>query len=106
MLVQTRNKQSAPSDHFDFDPFHPKSNTCVQHVARSKSQIATVIFNGQLTQFQTAEDSIPGGHPKTDAIINDLAEIFLGLFVPWQHNYQLSSASMPMNKIPTLKYGQ
>ena len=84
MLVQTRSKQRNLSNHFEFDTSHPKSDTCVQRVARSKSQIATVIFNGQLTQYQTAEDSVPGGHPITDAIMNDLAEIFLGLFVPWE----------------------
>jgi hypothetical protein len=84
MLVQTRSRQGALPDNFEFDPSHPKCSTSVQRVARSKSQIATVIFNGQLTQFQAAEDSVPGGHPTTDAILNDLAEIFLGLFVPWE----------------------
>jgi hypothetical protein len=84
MLVQTRTKRGAILDHFDFDPDHPKNDTCVQQVARSKSQIATVIFNGQLIQFQTAKDSIPGGHPETNDITNDLAKIFLSLFIPWQ----------------------
>jgi hypothetical protein len=37
-----------------------------------------------LTEFQAAEDSIPGGHPIIDTILNDMAEIFLGLFVPWE----------------------
>ncbi|KAI2734368.1 hypothetical protein DTO013F2_10324 [Penicillium roqueforti] len=85
MLVQIRKKQRNRSDHFDFDPSHPKGSACFQHVARAQSQIATVTFDGQLTQCQTSEDSIRGGHPMTDAIANDLAEIFLGLFVPWEN---------------------
>ncbi|KAJ6087103.1 hypothetical protein N7467_006017 [Penicillium canescens] len=83
ILVQTGSKRRNLSEHFEFDPRHPKGSACVQHVARSPSQIATVALNGQLTQYQTAEDSIRGGHPMTDAIANDLAEILLGLFVPW-----------------------
>src|SRR5436190_15678137 len=43
----------------------------------------TVHFNGQLSEFQTEEESIRGGHPKTTAIENDLAEVLLGFFVPW-----------------------
>jgi hypothetical protein len=83
MLVQTGRKRRNHHDHFDFDPRHPKCGACVQHVARSPSQVATVAFSGQLTQYQMAEDSICGGHPMTDAIANDLGEILLGLFVPW-----------------------
>jgi hypothetical protein len=43
----------------------------------------TVTFNGQLTEYQTEEDSVAGGYPITDAVMNDIAEILLGLFVPW-----------------------
>ncbi|KAL2785260.1 hypothetical protein BJX66DRAFT_329424 [Aspergillus keveii] len=39
----------------------------------------------------TAKDSLPGGHPPTDAILNDMAEIFLGLFVPWERLPDLSA---------------
>ncbi|KAJ5654961.1 hypothetical protein N7490_001964 [Penicillium lividum] len=83
MLVQIGRQRRNHHDHFDFDPRHPRCGACVQHVARSPSQVATVAFSGQLTQYQMAEDSIRGGHPMTDAIANDLAEILLGLFVPW-----------------------
>jgi hypothetical protein len=31
-----------------------------------------------------AEDSLLGGHPITDAILNNTAEILLSLFIPWQ----------------------
>jgi hypothetical protein len=45
--------------------------------------VATVTFKGLLTQFQTAEYSIFGGHLTTESILSDGAEILLGLFVPW-----------------------
>jgi hypothetical protein len=41
-------------------------------------------FNGQLSEFQAEEESVPRGHPNTTAIENDLAEVLLGLFVPWE----------------------
>jgi hypothetical protein len=90
MFIQARSKRDALLPCFQFDPSHPKFCSFVQRLAISKAQIATVIFNGQLTQYQTAEDSIPGGHPTTDAILNDLAEIFIGLFVPWERLPDLS----------------
>ena len=43
----------------------------------------TVHFNGQLSEFQTEEESIRRGHPTTNAIKNDLAELLLGFFMPW-----------------------
>lgn len=81
MLVQTKSKQRNPVNHFEFDTAHPKSETYVLVLACTGSQIATVIFYGQLTHFQTAEASRNGGHPITDAIMNDLAKIFLGTIV-------------------------
>jgi hypothetical protein len=44
--------------------------------------VATVTFNGQLTEFQVAEDAVPGGHPKTTAVIHNMAKILLGILVP------------------------
>jgi hypothetical protein len=84
MLVQIRSKRRNRSNHFEFALCHPKRSTCIQHVAHSRSEIATVTFNGQLTQYQMAEDCVRGGHPMTDAIANDVAEILLGLFLPWE----------------------
>ena len=84
MLVQTRNQQSARSDDVSFDPSHPRSETLIQHLARNHSDLATVAFVGHLTEFQVEEDSVSGGHPRTDAIMEDMAEILLGLFVPWE----------------------
>jgi hypothetical protein len=85
MLVKTRHSRDAIADDIDFDPRHPRCTTHVQRLARTPSQVATVTFNGQLTEFQAAEDAVPGGHPKTTAILNDVAELLLGLFVPWDH---------------------
>ena len=42
-----------------------------------------VTFSGQLSEFQAEEDKIQSGHPKTIAIENDLSEVLLGLFIPW-----------------------
>lgn len=83
MLIRTTNARDAIADDVDFDMSHPQSNTHVQRLARTSSQVATVTFNGQITEFQASEDAVPGGHPKTVANMNDLAEILLGLFVPW-----------------------
>ncbi|KAF3389872.1 hypothetical protein DPV78_011423 [Talaromyces pinophilus] len=53
-------------------------------VARSACQIATVTLQGELTVFQTSEGAVLGGHPLTTASRSDLAEVLLGLFIPWQ----------------------
>lgn len=84
MLVRTKNVRDAVLDDVDFDDSHPRHLSHVQRLARSKSQVTTISFSGQLTEYQLAEDAISGGHPRTEAIINDLAEILLGLFTPWQ----------------------
>jgi hypothetical protein len=84
MLVRTKNIRDAIMDDVDFNPDHPKYGTHVQRLSRTESQVATVTFNGQLTEFQDAEDAVPG-HPKTEAIMNNVAEILLALFVPWEN---------------------
>ena len=83
MLVQTKYLQAATTTDIEFDSKHPKHSILVQRLAYKKSQVATITFNGQLSEFQAEEESIQGGHPKTAAIENDLAEILLGLFIPW-----------------------
>lgn len=83
MLVRIKSVRDATTDDVDFDVSHPQSNTHVQRLAHTSSQVSTVTFNGQLTEFQVSEDAVPGGHPKTAANMNDLAEMLLGLFVPW-----------------------
>ncbi|GFF62835.1 Pc17g00330 [Aspergillus udagawae] len=62
MLVRTTNVRDAIADDVDFDPSHPQSNSHVQRLARTSAQVATVIFNGQITEFQASEDAVPGEH--------------------------------------------
>jgi len=83
MLVQTKSVRDAIAADLEFDPKHPKQGVYVQHLARKKSQVATVTFNGQLSQFQADEEGVAGGHPVTTAMQNDLVEVLFGLFVPW-----------------------
>lgn len=95
MLVRTKRSQDATTEDLPFDDIHPRHRTHVQRLAHCPSQIATVTLQGELTEFQSAEDSIPGGNPLTAAIRNDLAEIFLGLFIPWQNLPLLFSQTPP-----------
>lgn len=90
MLVKTKHVRDAVADDLDFDLDHPRYAMHVQRLARIPSQVVTVTFNGQLTEFQAAEDAVPGGRPKTTAIMNDVAEILLGLFIPWDQLINLS----------------
>jgi helitron helicase-like protein/PIF1-like helicase len=83
MLVQSKRKQNSIQSDIDFDPAHPRSDRYIQHLATKKSQVLTVTFNGQLSLFQAEEDTVRGGHAETEAIRNDIAEVLLGLFVPW-----------------------
>jgi hypothetical protein len=83
MLVQTSSRGKSNASDVEFESKHPRSETHVQRLACRQSQVMTVHFNGQLSEFQTEEESIRGGHPTTSAIQNDLAEVLLGFFVPW-----------------------
>jgi hypothetical protein len=84
MLVRTKRLQDAMTDDIPFAEKHPRHHTHLQRLAQSPHQTATVTLQGQLSEFQSSEDSIPGGHPTTTAIQNDLAEVLLGLFIPWE----------------------
>src|SRR5882757_800570 len=85
MLVQTKNVRDATAADVEFDPAHPKHGIQVQRLARKRSQVITVTFTGQLSQFQAEQEGVPEEHPVTTAMENDLAEVLLGLFVPWHH---------------------
>jgi hypothetical protein len=84
MLVQIKKKTQATDFDVAFDTDHPKSSVIVQRLASTLPEVLTVDFNGQLSQFEADENSVPGGHPTTTAIKNDLAEVLLGFFVPWE----------------------
>jgi hypothetical protein len=66
MLVQTKKIDDARASDVEFEHEHPKCRTHVQRLACGQSQ--TVNFNGQLSEFQSEEESIQGGHPTTTAI--------------------------------------
>jgi hypothetical protein len=83
MLVQIKRIGDARASDVEFHERHPNSGTHLQRLACKQSQVMTVHFNGQISEFQAEEESIRGGHPKTAAMQNDLAEVLLGLFVPW-----------------------
>ena len=84
MLVQRRPKNTSRPSDMDFHPNHPRSRNQVQRLVTDPSYMMTVRFTGQLTLFQSAEDAVRGGHPDTTAMENDVAEILLGFFVPWE----------------------
>jgi hypothetical protein len=86
MLVQAnKNVRDAIATDLEFDPKHPKHGIQVQRLARKKSQVATVTFSCHLSQFQAEEEGAPGGHLVMTAMQNDLVEVLLGLFVPWNY---------------------
>lgn len=82
MLIRVHSRRDATTADIDFHANHPRHATHVQRIAHTQSEISTVTLQGQLTQFQAAEDAVPRGHPTTVAIVNDVTEILLGLFVP------------------------
>lgn len=81
--MQTKNLRDAILANVEYDPEHPKHGLCVQRMAHKRSLVMTVTFTGQLSEYQTEEESLRGGYPKTTVIVNDLAEILLGLIEPW-----------------------
>lgn len=89
MVVRTKRRQDATAEDIPFHETHPRHRTQVQRLARSTSQLSTATLQGELTEHQSSEDAVLGGHPLTAAIQNDLAEILLGLFIPWQNLHSL-----------------
>lgn len=83
MLVRPCRMQESVSNDCQYDSQHPKYSTQIQRLAKSRSQMRTVCYHGQLSQCQNEEEQVRRGHPTTLAIRNDLAEILLAFFVPW-----------------------
>jgi hypothetical protein len=81
ILVQTRKRHEATISDIDFDSKHLKYNIYIQYLACTKSQVITVTFTRQLSQFQEEEENIQGSYPDTTAIKTNFAEVLLGLFV-------------------------
>lgn len=78
-----------------FHRSHPRHSQQVQRLATRREQVRTVTFQRSLSLFQSEEDEIRKGHPTTEAIQNDFAEVFLGFFVPWE---QLPSLFLRYNE--------
>ena len=84
MLVDRCPRKDASAADCLYDPIHPKYEKEVQRLAKTPSQVRTVSFHGFLSECEPEEEKIRRGHPSTTAIRNDLAEVLLGCFVPWQ----------------------
>ena len=52
MLVQTRKKDHATEFDLEFEADHPKCGILIQRLASNTSEVLTVHFNGQLSQFE------------------------------------------------------
>jgi len=84
-LVTIKPRSSATSRDIDFATGHPNHDSHVQHYSEKASvHRYMVALIGPLSENQSLEDSVRGGHPETTAIQNDLAEIFLALLLPWE----------------------
>ena len=81
MLVQTKKKDHTTEFDLEFEADHPKCGILIQQLASNTSEVLTVHFNRQLSQFEAEEDTIYGGHPTTVAIKNNLAKVLLGFFI-------------------------
>ena len=77
------DKKSRRVSDFDFDIVHPDYNTKTQKLAISMSAVKLVAISGPLSTNKSAEKKSQQGHPAIDARQNNLAQILLGLFVPW-----------------------
>lgn len=83
-LITIANKSESISDNISFSPAHPNPGVKVQKPLGPSSSCEVLIsLIGSLTN-EKAEDIVQGGHKETDAQLNDLGLILLGLFVPWQ----------------------
>jgi len=83
-FVRKRLAQNRTRSDVDFEPQHPEYGRKTQFLCATNFVPRTVALVGTLSENQSMEDGIRGGHPKTVAMEEDLATILLALFVPWQ----------------------
>jgi PIF1-like helicase len=95
MLVQRIQIRNSLPSHIPFHRSHPRHSQQVQRLATRREQVKTVTFQRSLSLFQSEEDKVRKGHPTTEAMQNDFAELFLGFFVPWE---QLPSLFLRYNE--------
>lgn len=70
---------------FEFEELYPyKLNLIQRHHTKPGSDFLVALI-GTLSQCQSEEDAVLGGHPDTISRQDDLAKILLALFIPWQH---------------------
>jgi len=98
MVVQRCSRREASSTDYPYDERHPNFETYVQRVAKTSAQIHTVCLHGQLSEFQEEEETVKRGHAMTAAIRNDLAEVLVAFFVPWEKLLALFEAHCPQYK--------
>jgi hypothetical protein len=101
MLVQTGPMRDASSADCPYDTTHPKHSAEVQRLVKTLNQISTVCVHGSLSQFQQEEEKVPRGHTITSAIKNDVAEVLLAFFVPWDKIPSLFTLHCPDHAVRT-----
>ena len=97
-IIESKNRQAKD---IDFDPAHPDYSIKSQRLAVFISTVKLVVLTGSLSTNESAEDAVGKSHPPTDARENDLAQILLGLFVPWQ-TLETECANLGDKDLPTL----
>ena len=83
MLVYPCAMRDASSADCSYDTAHPRHATETQRLVKTLSQLYTVCVHGSLSQFQQEEETVRRGHSITPAIQNDVAEVSLAFFIPW-----------------------
>jgi hypothetical protein len=83
-LVTVKPLASSTTSDVSFLPEHPDYERLFQNYSgRKAANTFTVALIGSLSENQSLEDSVRGGHPETESMQNDLALILLALLVPW-----------------------
>jgi hypothetical protein len=83
-LVTVKPLASSTTMDIPFLLEHPDHERLFQnYIGRKPANTFTVALIGSLSENQSLEDSVRGGHPETESMQNDLALILLALLVPW-----------------------
>ena len=83
-LVTIKPRTKATSRDIWFLPEHPDYGKKVQsYSGKQPANRYTVALLGPLSENQSLENKVRGGHPETECMRNELALILLGLLVPW-----------------------
>ena len=89
-LVTIKPMVKSTSRDIWFLPEHPNYRNKIQsYSAKQPTNKYTVALIGFLSENQSLEDKVRGGHPETECMRNKLALILLGLLVPWNQLHSL-----------------